>query len=168
MKVRIGGVKSSLLMVGCGQVHGQEYEVLVVDTAGQDEYSIFPTQVNRFEFFVVTSSNPVQRWHWWVRDGLLDRQPEELWGILFDNQSMPTLHFPGCEGDLWETCRFDWKPCCPTGPCEYLELVWNISISTCLGWKQVWSPCGASCHRGNWKKAGCRYEGAVDIVCAWK
>ena len=23
---------------------GQEYEVLVVDTAGQDEYSIFPTQ----------------------------------------------------------------------------------------------------------------------------
>ena len=61
MKVRIGGVKSSLLMVGCGQVHGQEYEVLVVDTAGQDEYSIFPTQVNCFEFFVVTSSNPVQR-----------------------------------------------------------------------------------------------------------
>jgi Ras family protein len=26
------------------KVHGQEYEVLVVDTAGQDEYSIFPTQ----------------------------------------------------------------------------------------------------------------------------
>ena len=26
-------------------MHGQEYEVLVVDTAGQDEYSIFPTQV---------------------------------------------------------------------------------------------------------------------------
>ena len=60
MKVRIGGVKSSLLIVGCGQVHGQEYEVLVVDTAGQDEYSIFPTQVNSFEFFI-TSSNPVQR-----------------------------------------------------------------------------------------------------------
>ena len=32
-------------MVGYVQVHGQEYEVLVVDTAGQDEYSIFPTQV---------------------------------------------------------------------------------------------------------------------------
>lgn len=26
------------------KIHGQEYEVLVVDTAGQDEYSIFPTQ----------------------------------------------------------------------------------------------------------------------------
>ena len=26
------------------KVQGQEYEVLVVDTAGQDEYSIFPTQ----------------------------------------------------------------------------------------------------------------------------
>ena len=25
-------------------MRGQEYEVLVVDTAGQDEYSIFPTQ----------------------------------------------------------------------------------------------------------------------------
>ena len=25
-------------------MQGQEYEVLVVDTAGQDEYSIFPTQ----------------------------------------------------------------------------------------------------------------------------
>ena len=26
------------------KIQGQEYEVLVVDTAGQDEYSIFPTQ----------------------------------------------------------------------------------------------------------------------------
>merc|ERR1711971_1409164 len=26
------------------KIHGQDYEVLVVDTAGQDEYSIFPTQ----------------------------------------------------------------------------------------------------------------------------
>jgi len=26
------------------KIRGQEYEVLVVDTAGQDEYSIFPTQ----------------------------------------------------------------------------------------------------------------------------
>ncbi len=26
------------------KLKGQEYEVLVVDTAGQDEYSIFPTQ----------------------------------------------------------------------------------------------------------------------------
>ena len=26
------------------KIQGEEYEVLVVDTAGQDEYSIFPTQ----------------------------------------------------------------------------------------------------------------------------
>merc|ERR1712080_259101 len=26
------------------KIRGQEYEVLVVDTAGQDEYSLFPTQ----------------------------------------------------------------------------------------------------------------------------
>ena len=67
-------------------MHGQEYEVLVVDTAGQDEYSIFPTQVllisrlffvRRPSFFVrrppfSNIRNPVQRRHRWVRDGLFD------------------------------------------------------------------------------------------------
>ena len=45
MKVTISAIQRSGLQWLDGQVHGQEYEVLVVDTAGQDEYSIFPTQV---------------------------------------------------------------------------------------------------------------------------
>ena len=49
-------------MVGYVQVHGQEYEVLVVDTAGQDEYSIFPTQVLTIlmGFFIFLVLNLVQ------------------------------------------------------------------------------------------------------------
>jgi len=46
------------------KVHGQEYEVLVVDTAGQDEYSIFPTQVlalGVLSFEYLTFFDPVQR-----------------------------------------------------------------------------------------------------------
>ena len=35
----------------------------------------------------------------------------------------PSFHFPGGEGDLWEACGFDWQPCRPTSPCEYLRLI---------------------------------------------
>ena len=51
----------------------------------------------------------------------------EVYYSCMKYHQIPSFHFSGCEGDIWEACGSDWQPCCPTSPCEYLELVFLFS-----------------------------------------
>lgn len=53
----------------------------------------------------LTSSILVQRWYWWVRHGLLNRQSEELWGIPVELISQKCQN---CFPRLWRWFTRSW------------------------------------------------------------